>query len=90
MTYKDRSKQLEYLKQYKKDRFIEIPPELKGDVRLKKQITDLINMALADLGYKNRKVSNPDSQEDKDPGHTKLSKPKKARPGKGGKNGKPL
>lgn len=90
MTYKDRSKQLEYLRKYKKDRFIEIPPELKGDLRLKKEITNLINMALADLDYKKRKVSNPDSQEDKDPGHTKQSITEKARPGKGGKNGKPL
>lgn len=41
MTYRDRSKQLEYLKQYKRERWIEIPKELKDDTRLKAQINSL-------------------------------------------------
>jgi hypothetical protein len=79
VTYRDRSRQLEYLKKYKKDRFIEIPKELKDDARLKAQISDLITMAMADLKFRIGKVSKPQSQEDKEPGRIKQSKPKKPR-----------
>ena len=83
MTYRDRSKQLEYLKQYKRERWIEIPKELKDNSRLKAQISDLITMAMADLKFREGKVSKPQSQGDKEPGHTKQSKRKGPRTRKG-------
>ena len=67
------------MKQYKRERWIEIPKELKDDTRLKGQISDLINMAMADLKFKHNEVSKPQSQEGKEPGRIKQSKPKKPR-----------
>jgi hypothetical protein len=83
MPYSDREKQLKYLRDYKKERLIEIPKELKDDKRLKSQIKDLIQMALKNYQYHKEADSKPASLKEKPVKHTKQSKTKKPKTGKG-------
>ena len=77
MPYSDREKQLKYLRNYKKERLIEIPKELKDDKRLKSQIKDLIEMALKNYQYHKEADSKPASLKEKPIKRTKKSRTKK-------------